>query len=74
MFYYPNNQSLCTNEKTPKFSTANMFSDSFLCRSLRKELVMASLRKRRETWYARIRWYNGLKRVEKQIPLRTKIK
>ena len=35
---------------------------------------MASLRKRRETWYARIRWYNGPKRVEKQIPLRTKSK
>ena len=35
---------------------------------------MASLKKPRKTWYARIRWYNGSKRVEKQIPLRTKSK
>ena len=74
MLYYPNNQSLYINEKTPKFSTVGMFSDSFLHRSLRKEFVMAFLRKRRETWYARIRWYNGPKRVEKQVPLRTKSK
>ena len=74
MLNYTNNQFLYTNEKTPKFSAASMFGDALSYRSLRKELAMAGLIKRRETWYARIRWYIASKRVEKQIPLRTKSK
>jgi len=74
MLNYTNNQFLYTNEKTPKFSAASMCGDALLYGSLRKELAMAGLIKRRETWYARIRWYDNSKRVEKQIPLRTKTK
>ena len=33
---------------------------------------MATLKKRRAKWYARVRWYNEYgKRQEKQIPLKT---
>ena len=33
---------------------------------------MATLKKRRAKWYARVRWYDKYgKRVEKQIPLHT---
>ena len=35
---------------------------------------MASLRKRRGTWYARVQWWIGQKRKELNIPLRTKKK
>ena len=36
---------------------------------------MATLRKRREMWYARVRWYDVDNReVEKQVPLRTQSK
>ena len=74
MHNHPNKQFLYTNERVPNLPTASMFGDTFLYRSLRKELAMAGLIKRRETWYARIRWYIASKRVEKQIPLRTKSK
>ena len=41
--------------------------------NLRKELAMATLKKRRDTWYARVRvWNNDThKQKEIQIPLRT---
>ena len=48
MHNQPNKQFLYTNEKTPKFSAASMFGDTFLYRSLRKELAMAGLIKRRD--------------------------
>ena len=35
---------------------------------------MASLKKRRGTWYARVLWYDDLRKKEKQIPLRTSSK
>ena len=35
---------------------------------------MASLKNRRETWYARIRMVTDGRKTEKQIPLRTKSK
>ncbi|MEE9167131.1 MAG: phage integrase N-terminal SAM-like domain-containing protein [Candidatus Neomarinimicrobiota bacterium] len=37
-------------------------------------IKMASLKKRREMWYARVRIWNGFRQIEKQIPLRTKSK
>ena len=33
---------------------------------------MASLRKRKGTWYARVQWWIGQKRKELNIPLRKK--
>ena len=44
--------------------------------NLRKELAMATLKKRRSKWYARIRiWANDIrKETEKQIPLKTRSK
>ncbi len=45
------------------------------CYSAFKELAMATLKKRRERWYARVLWYeNTGKQKEKQVPLRTKSK
>ena len=35
---------------------------------------MATLRKRRESWYARVLWYDNKLKKEKQVPLRTKSK
>ena len=35
---------------------------------------MASLRKRRDSWYARVLWYEEKRKKEKQIPLRTSSK
>ena len=35
---------------------------------------MANLKNRRGVWYARVRWEDGDKRLEKQIPLRTESK
>ena len=74
MLNYTNNQFLYTNEKTPKFSAASMCGDALLYRSLRKELAMATLLKRREKWYARVIWFPISGRKERQIPLRTESK
>ena len=41
---------------------------------LRKESLMATFKKRRDVWYARIRMVKDGKKIEKQIPLRTKSK
>ena len=42
---------------------------------LRKESVMATLKKRRGNWYARVQWRNtNYKMRETQIPLRTESK
>ena len=36
---------------------------------------MATLKKRRGSWYARVLWYNSTgRKKEKQVPLRTKSK
>jgi hypothetical protein len=35
---------------------------------------MASLKNRREIWYARVQWYENNRRKESQIPLRTESK
>ena len=35
---------------------------------------MATLKKRRGVWYARVLWYEEQKKKEKQIPLRTEVK
>ena len=35
---------------------------------------MATLKKRRESWYARVLWYDNKLKKEKQVPLRTKSK
>ena len=53
-----------------------MCKDTFRIRSLRKELAMATLKKRRGNWYARVQWYKANQSVqsEKQVPLRTKSK
>ncbi len=55
---------------------ASMCKDTFRIRSLRKELAMATLKKRRGNWYARVQWYKANQSVqsEKQVPLRTKSK
>ena len=74
MHNQPNNQFLYTNEKTPKFSAASMCGDALLYGSLRKELAMATLLKRREKWYARVIWFPVNGRKERQIPLRTESK
>ena len=68
------NQIPFLGERYFQNSIVRMYGDAFNYGSLRKELAMAGLIKRRETWYARIRWYIASKRVEKQIPLRTKSK
>jgi integrase len=74
MLNYTNNQFLYTNEKTPKFSAASICGDTLLYGSLRKELAMAGLLKRREKWYARVIWFPVNGRKERQIPLRTESK
>ena len=76
MHNQPNKQFLYTNEKTPKFSAASMFGDALSYGSLRKELAMATLKKRRGYWYARVLWYknNQSRQTEKQVPLRTQSK
>ena len=35
---------------------------------------MASLKNRRDSWYARVLWYEEKRKKEKQIPLRTSSK
>ena len=53
-----------------------MYGDAFNYGSLRKELAMATLKKRRGYWYARVLWYknNQSRQTEKQVPLKTKSK
>ena len=62
----------CNGKEALQFLWADMCQDYLHLTSLRKELAMAGLIKRRETWYARIRWYEAGLRKEKQIPLKTK--
>ena len=64
----------CNGKEALQFLWADMCQDYLHLTSLRKELAMAGLIKRRETWYARIRWYESGLRKEKQIPLKTKQK
>ena len=45
-----------------------------LTQTLRKGNDMASLIKRRDNWYARVRWYLETSRKEKQVSLKTKSK
>ena len=45
-----------------------------LNKTLRKGNDMASLIKRRDNWYARVRWYLETSRKEKQVSLKTKSK
>ena len=68
MFTYPTNQFPYKDESASNASTANTCGDTSLYGSLRKELAMANLIKRREVWYARVRWTDKNHReVEKQI-------
>ncbi len=52
-------------------SSVSIYGNLSLANPLRKELKMASLKKRREKWYARVQWWNNNLRKEKLIPLRT---
>ena len=75
MFTYLTNQSPYTDESTREGSIANICDNTSLYGTLRKELVMATLRPRRGMFYARIRWYDDNKReVEKQVQLKTNSK
>jgi site-specific recombinase XerD len=72
VFTYPTNQFPYKDESASNASTANTCGDTSLYGSLRKEIAMANLIKRREVWYARVRWTDKNHReVEKQIPLKT---
>ena len=42
--------------------------------TLRKDNVMATLKPRREVWYARVRWYENDVLKETQVPLKTQSK
>ena len=53
----------------PNWSDA--YQGSIYSSTLRKELAMAGLIKRGETWHARVRWYEKGIRKEKQISLKT---
>ena len=72
MYYYFQNKTPDYDERDNKNAAMGMFVGASLAGSLRKELVMATLRKRRDNWYARVQWRdkNGTMK-EKQIPLRT---
>ena len=76
MLTYTNNQFPYTDKSIHQDSTASIFGDISVYGSLRKELAMASLRKRRGNWYARVLWIksNSERQTEKQIPLRTNSK
>ena len=50
---------------------SDMYQRSIYSSTLRKELAMAGLIKRGETWHARVRWYEKGIRKEKQISLKT---
>ena len=75
MFTYLTNQSPYTDESTREGSIANICDNTPVYGTLRKELAMATLIKRRGKWYVRIRWCEKYGRnKEKQIPLRTHLK
>ena len=76
MFTYQSNKSPYTDESTREGSIANMCDNTPVYgTTLRKELAMATLKKRRGSWYARVLWYDNTgQKKEKQIPLRTKSK
>ena len=59
------------NEETILFPWSDMYQKSLYPTTLRKELAMAGLIKRGETWHARVRWYEKGVRKEKQISLKT---
>ncbi|SVB81822.1 uncharacterized protein METZ01_LOCUS234676, partial [marine metagenome] len=75
MYYYFQNKTPDYDERGNKNAAMGMFAGASLAGSLRKELVMATLRKRREMWYARVQWRdkNGTMK-EKQFSLRTQSK
>jgi hypothetical protein len=76
MYSYSTKQLPSIDEITRKGSTVYMYDNtSIFGITLRKELAMATLKKRRNKWYARVLWYDetGYKK-EKQIPLRTESK
>ena len=75
MHNYTPNQFPFTGEDSLKDSMFGMCNDTTVFGSLRKELAMATLKKRGAMWYARVQWRdeNGQKK-DKQIPLRTKSK
>ena len=76
MLTYTNNQFPYTEKSIHQDSTAGIFGDISVYGSLRKELAMATLKKRRGNWYARVLWIksNSERQTEKQIPLRTNSK
>ena len=75
MLIYTTNQTPFSDEIDPKNSIVCMYGDISNNGSLRKELAMATLKKRRGSWYARVLWYdNHGRKKEKQVPLRTKSK
>jgi len=75
MLIYTTNQIPFSDEIDPKNSIVCMYGDISNNGSLRKELAMATLKKRRGSWYARVLWYdNHGRKKEKQVPLRTKSK
>ena len=76
MYSYSTKQLPSIDEITRKGSTVYMYDNTSVFGTfLRKELAMATLKKRRDKWYARVLWYeNTGKRKEKQVPLRTKSK
>ena len=73
MYSYPTKQLPSIDEITRKGSTVYMYDNtSVFGITLRKELAMATLKKRRKKWYARVLWYDNTGiRKEKQVPLRT---
>ena len=76
MYSYFTKQLPSIDEITRKDSTVYMYDNTSVFGTiLRKESVMATLKKRRNKWYARVLWYDetGYKK-EKQIPLRTESK
>ena len=76
MYSYSTKQLPSIDEITRKGSTVYMYDNTSVFGTiLRKESVMATLKKRRNKWYARVLWYDetGYKK-EKQIPLRTESK
>ena len=75
MHNYSPNQFPFTGENFRKDSMSGMYNDTTVFGSLRKELAMATLKKRGAMWYARVQWRdeNGQKK-DKQISLRTKLK
>jgi|APSaa5957512535_1039671.scaffolds.fasta_scaffold13006_1 integrase len=76
MYSYSTKQLPSIDEITRKGSTVYMCDNtSVFGNILRKELAMATLKKRRGMWYARIQWRDQFSmKKEKQVPLRTESK